>query len=278
MKKALVYCLVLLLSPVFLRAQIANNTSLVGTVLDSTGSAVSGAKVTAVEQATKLQYTATTNESGYYAITFIQGGNYDITVEQTGFSKVTTTGIPVTVNQSVRTDFNLKIGSATDTVTVLSASTPPLSTDDASLGETFPPKQVEDLPVQGHNALEIAALSSNVIIGSKTNYSGNPPGVDFIGAGQRETQNELTLDGVTIMNNLGNVAPARPSTDMISEVQMQSGNYTAQYGSYLGVHINMVSKGGTNQYHGVVYDYIKNTVFNAHNFFDYAAYQQKRHR
>jgi hypothetical protein len=269
-KKALVYCLVLLLSPVFLRAQIANNTSLVGTVLDSTGSAVNGAKVTAVEQATKLQYTATTNESGYYAITFIQGGNYDITVEQPGFSKVTTTGIPVTVNQSVRTDFNLKIGSATDTVTVLSATTPPLSTDDASLGETFPPKQVEDLPIQGHNALEIAALSSNVIVGPKTNYSGNPPGVDFIGAGQRETQNELTLDGVSIMNNLGNVAPARPSTDMVSEVQMQSGNYTAQYGAYLGLHVNLVSKAGTNQYHGVAYDYIKNTVFNAHNFFDTA--------
>ena len=167
MKKALVYCLVLLLSPAFLWAQISNNTSLVGTVLDSTGSAVSGAKVTAVEQSTKLQYSATTNESGYYAITFIQGGAYDITVEQPGFGKVTTTGVPVTVNMSVRTDFNLKIGATTDTVTVLSASTPPLSTDDASLGETFAPKQVEDLPVQGHNALEIAALASNVIIGSE---------------------------------------------------------------------------------------------------------------
>ena len=155
-------------------------------------------------------------------------------------------------------------------MTVLSANTPPLSTEDASLGETFATKAVEDLPVQGHNALAIAALSSNVIIGSKTNYSGNPPGIDFIGAGQRETQNELTLDGVTIMNNLGNVAPARPSTDMISEVQMQSGNYTAQYGSYLGVHINLASKAGTNLYHGVAYDYIKNTVFDAHNFFDTA--------
>ena len=118
MKKALVFCLVLLLSPVFLLAQIANNTSLVGTVLDSTGSAVSGAKVTAVEQSTKLQYTATTNDSGYYAITFIQGGTYDITVEQTGFGKVTTTGVPVTLNLSVRTDFNLKIGTASDAVTV----------------------------------------------------------------------------------------------------------------------------------------------------------------
>jgi hypothetical protein len=269
-KKALVYCFVLLLSPAFLRAQIANNTSLVGTVLDSTGSVVSGAKVTAVEQSTKVQYTGTTNASGYYAITFIQSGTYDLTVEQTGFSKVTTVGVPVTIDVAVRTDFNLKIGATTDTVTVLSANTPPLSTDDASLGETFATRQVEDLPVQGHNALEVAALASNVIIGSKTNYSGNPPGVDFIGAGQRETQNELTLDGVSIMNNLGNVTPARPSTDMISEVQMQSGNYTAQYGSYLGVHVNMVSKAGTNDYHGVLYDYIKNTALNAHNFFDTA--------
>jgi hypothetical protein len=269
-KKALVCCFVLLLSPVFLRAQIANNTSLVGTVLDSTGSVVSGAKVTAVEQATKVTYTGTTNDAGYYAITFIQSGTYDLTVEQTGFSKVTTVGIPVTVDLAVRTDFNLKVGAATDSVTVLSANTPPMSTDDASLGETFATKAVEDLPVQGHNALEVAALASNVIIGSKTNYSGNPPGVDFIGAGQRETQNELTLDGVSIMNNLGNVTPARPSTDMVSEVQMQSGNYPAQYGSYLGVHVNMVSRAGTNDFHGVVYDYIKNTVFNAHNFFDTA--------
>ena len=270
MKKALVCCFVFLLSPVFLGAQIANNTSLVGTVLDSSGSVVSGAKVTAVEEATKVTYSGTTNDAGYYAITFIQSGTYDITVEQTGFSKVSTVGVPVAIDLAVRTDFNLKVGALTDAVTVLSASTPPLSTDDASLGETFGTKHVEDLPVQGHNALEIAALASNVIIGSKTNYSGNPPGVDFIGAGQRETQNEITLDGVSIMNNLGNVTPARPSTDMISEVQMQSGNYTAQYGSYLGVHVNVVSKAGTNTYHGVAYDYIKNTVFNAHNFFDTA--------
>ena len=246
-EESVLLLLVLLLSPLSLRAQIANNTSLVGTVLDSSGSAVSGVKVVAVEEIPRSSVSeATTNDAGYYAITFIQPGTYDITVEQAGFSKVTTTGVPVTVDLAVRTDFNLKVGSTTETVTVLSASTPPLSTDDASLGETFATKQVEDLPVQGHNALEIAALASNVIIGSKTNYSGNPPGVDFIGAGQRETQNELTLDGVTIMNNLGNVTPARPSTDMISEVQMQSGNYTAQYGSYLGVHINMVSKAGTN--------------------------------
>jgi len=266
-KKVLVCSLVLLLSPLFLRSQIANNTALVGTVSDKTGGAIGGATITAVEESTKVKYSAVTNADGYYAITFIKSGTYDITVEQTGFNKAATIGVPVTVDLAVRTDFGLVVGSTAETVTV-SASTPPMATDDASLGETFSTQQVEDLPVQGHNALEVAALASNVIIGSKTSYSGNPPGVDFIGAGQRETQNELTLDGVSIMNNLGNVTPARPGTDMVSEVQMQSGNYPAQYGSYLGVHVNMVSKGGSNNYHGAVYDYVKNNAFNAHNFFD----------
>jgi len=246
-------------------AQIANNTSLVGTVVDAGGSTLAGAKVEAIEEGTKRSYSATTNASGYYAITFINAGTYDITVHQTGFKAETKVGVPLPNDQAVRTDFALAVGATTDSVSV-TASTPPLSTDDATIGETFNTKMVEDLPINGHNALEIAALSSNVIIGSKTSYTGIPPGEDFQGAGQREIQNSLTLDGVSIMNNLITTAPARPSSDAISEVQMQSGNYPAQYGAYLGIHINLVSKGGTDQLHGAVYDYVENTVFNAKPF------------
>ena len=246
-------------------AQIANNTSLVGTVLDSSGAALAGVKVEAVEEGTKFSYSATTNSGGYYAITFIKAGTYDITVRQTGFKTATKTGVPLPNDQAVRTDFALAIGATTDTVSV-SASTPPLSTDDATLGETFSTKMVESLPINGHNALEIAALSSNVVIGTKTSYTGVPPGEDFQGAGQREIQNSLTLDGVSIMNNLITVAAARPSSDVISEVQMQSGNYPAQYGAYLGIHINLVSKSGTNELHGALYDYVENTIFNAKPF------------
>ncbi|HEY6373892.1 MAG TPA: carboxypeptidase-like regulatory domain-containing protein, partial [Edaphobacter sp.] len=191
MKKALVCSLILLLSPLFLGAQISNNTSLVGTVLDPTGGAVSGAKVTAIEQATNVRYSATTNGDGYYAITFIKSGTYNITVEQTGFKKAITLGVPVAVDVVVRTDFNLNVGSVAEEVTV-SASTPPISTDDANLGETFATRQVNELPINGRNALEIAALASNVTVGVKTSYSGNPPGMDFNGAGQRETQNSIT--------------------------------------------------------------------------------------
>jgi Carboxypeptidase regulatory-like domain len=263
--RVLCICLGLAAFGANLPAQIANNTSLVGTALDSGGATLSGAKVEAVEEGTKVTYNVTTNANGYYSITFIKPGTYDITVRQDGFKTQTKTGIPVPVDQAVRTDFALSVGSTTDTVSV-SASTPPLSTDDATLGETFGTKMVEDLPINGHNALEIAALSSNVVIGSKTSYTGVPPGEDFQGAGQREIQNSLTLDGVSIMNNLITTAPARPSSDGISEVQMQSGNYPAQYGAYLGIHINLVTKSGTNDIHGSVYDYVENTVFNAKPF------------
>ncbi len=248
-----------------LEAQVANNTALVGTVLDPSGAPLAGATVTAINEATKVVYPGTTNAEGYYSISFITPGTYDVTVEQTGFTKLTKTGRIVTINLALRTDFNLQVGSTTTSVTV-SASTPPIATDDATLGETFNTKAVEDLPLIGHNALEVAATASNVIIGPTSSYSGVPPGEDFIGAGQREIQNSLNLDGVSIMNNLISLAPARPSSDMISEVQMQSGNYSAQYGSYLGLHINLVSKSGSNDLHGAVYDYIQNTSLNAAPF------------
>jgi len=109
-------------------AQIANNTSLVGTILDSGGAALPNATVEAIEESTKVSYSAVANDSGYYAITFIKAGTYDITVRQTGFKAETKTGIPVPNDQAVRTDFALTVGSTSDTVSV-SASTPPLSTD-----------------------------------------------------------------------------------------------------------------------------------------------------
>ena len=202
---------------------------------------------------------------GYYAITFIQPGTYDITAEQSGFRTVTKTGVVVPIDQAIRTDFALPVGSVQNVVTV-TANTTPLSTDDATLGETFNTRAVEDLPISGHNALEIASLASNVYIGSATNYQGNPTGEDFIGAGQREIQNALSLDGVSIVNNLITTTPDHPSADMISQTQMQSGDYPAQYGSYLGIHINLVSKSGTNDLHGAIYDYVENTALNANVF------------
>ena len=265
MRKGFLCSIFVLLSPLFLAAQIANNTSLVGTVTDPTGNVISGGKVTAVEVSTKVQSTAMTNSSGYYAITFIAPGTYNISVSMNGFESVTKTGVVVPIDQAIRTDFALPVGSTQTEVTV-SATTPPLSTDDATLGETFDKVAVENLPISGHNALDVATMASNVYIDSATSYQGNPPGERIEGAGQRAIQNSLSLDGVSIINDLIGTTPNHPAADMISETQMQSGNYPAQYGAYLGVHINLVSKGGTNDLHGEGYDYVENTAMDAGAF------------
>jgi hypothetical protein len=252
-------------SSLLIHAQIANNTSLVGTVTDPNGSVISGCSVSAVNANTTVTSKAVCNAQGYYAITFIQPGTYNITVTMNGFQAVTKLGVVVPVDQAVRTDFSLPVGSAQTVVTV-TANTPPLSTDDATLGETFNTKSVENLPISGHNALDVATMASNVYVGADTNYQGNPPGATYEGAGQRAIQNSLSLDGVSIMNNLITTTPDHPSADMISETQMQSGNYPAQYGSYLGIHINLVTKSGTNKLHGEAYDYVENTALDANIF------------
>jgi hypothetical protein len=265
-KKAFLCCFALVISPFLLRAQVANNTSLVGTVTDSTGSVVAGANVIGVNRDTKVSYTGTTNPEGYYSIPFVAPGTYDISFEQAGFKKVVSQGVIVQVNMAVRTDATLAVGNTSTEVTV-TADTAALSTDDALLGETISSTKVENTPMNGRHAMDLAATASNIIIGPKTSFTGNPPGENFIGAGTREVTNSLTLDGISIMNNLGSSSPVSPNPDTLDAVQTQNGNYTAQYGGYMGVHINMVSKSGTNDLHGTAYDYVQNDALDAKAWF-----------
>ncbi len=263
--KKISLCIVLFLCASIARGQVANNTSLVGTVTDASGGTIAGATVTGINNDTKVEYASTTNAEGYYSIPFIIPGTYSVTVGMQGFRKTTATGIVVTLNLSVRTDVVLQVGSTNEQVTV-SAETPALSTDDAVIGETISTKQVENLPMNTRRVLELAATASNIIVGPKTSYTGVPPGANFIGAGTREVTNSLTLDGITIMNSLGSSSPVTPNPDAVSAVQTQNGNYTAQYGAYMGVHINVDTKSGTNNFHGTVYDYLQNDFFNAKPF------------
>ncbi len=245
-----------------MRAQISNNTSLVGTVTDSGGAVLAGASVTAINQETKVSYSDKTNAQGYYSIQYINPGVYNVSVEMSGFEKTVSTGAVAVLNLATRTDVALRVGSANTEVTV-SAATPALSTDDAVIGETISTKQVENLPQNTRRVLELAATASNIIVGPKTSYNGNPPGANFIGAGTREVTNSLTLDGITIMNSLISNSSVTPNPDAVAAVQTQTGNYTAQYGAYMGVHINVDTKSGTNKFHGTAYDYVQNDFFNA---------------
>jgi hypothetical protein len=245
--------------------QIATTTSLVGTVSDSSGRAIAGAKITAIDTATHDNYTVLTNQDGNYRIDFVRVGDYDVTAESPGFARVKHSGSIVNINQVVRNDFTLSPGSVQESITV-EASATMIKTDDATISETITNKQISDLPLNGRNALMLATTTPGVLPGTK-GTQGVPPGQDFIGAGTREIQNSMSLDGISIMNNLITTSPTQPMVETVQEVEVQTGTYSAQYGAYLGVHLNMVTKGGSNAIHGNLVEFIRNDAFDARGYF-----------
>ena len=247
-------------------AQIATNTSLVGTVADQTGKVVAGAKVVATNTGTQESYTATTNEEGYYALQFVKIGTYDLAVSSPGFQTYKKVGVVVEINQVVRNDIPLKVGDVVQSMTV-EATTPAIQTDDASISEVINEKAVADLPLNGRDPLRLAITTPGVLPGLKS-PNGVPPGQDFIGAGTREITNSLSLDGISILNNLITTSSFRPSVDSVQEFQVQTGTYSAQYGSYMGVHVNLITKSGTNGLHGTASEFLRNNILDARGFFE----------
>jgi Carboxypeptidase regulatory-like domain len=245
--------------------QLASSTNLTGRVTDSSGAVVPGASVKAVNKATQVAYTGTTGPSGTYKILYIPVGTYAITVSAKGFNTVEHSNIIVENNQTVRSDFVLQVGSVQTRVTV-TGTPPPIATDNATISQTISASAIEKLPINGQDPIKLATLSSSVMLSGSDNPKGNPPGERFVGAGTRQIQNDVTLDGVTTMNALYMTTNFRPDPAAVQELNVVTGTYGAQYGNYLGVHINMVTKSGTNQLHGSASEYLGNTVLNANTF------------
>ncbi len=189
-----------------------------------------------------------------------------MTFTNQGFKTSTVRNIELSANQTVRTDASMQLGSV-DTTVEVTADIPPIKTDEASMSELISTRQTVELPVANRNPIRLAVTTPGVIPGLK-NPAGNPGGGEgYIGAGTREIQNSVSLDGVTIMNNLITTTTYRPSADAVQEVQVQTGTYPAQYGGYLGVQINMVSKGGSNDFHGAAFEFLRNNALDAKPFF-----------
>ena len=168
-------------------------------------------------------------------------GTYNVTAESPGFQKMATTGIIVEINQTVRTNFTLAVGALTQTVAV-EATIAAIKTDDATVSEVMNSAQHRRTAVERPRPYDAGAHDPGVLQGTKSSATGIPPGEDFNGAGTREIQNSMSLDGISIMNNLITTTPTRPMVEAVQEVEVQTGTYSAQYGAYMGVHINMVTK------------------------------------
>ena len=247
------------------RGQIANTTSLVGTVTDQTGKAVPMARISAVNRGSGNTYAGVTNDLGYYKIQFIHVGTYDIAVEKDGFQRVEKTGIFVENNETVRNDVTLTIGPVSQSI-VVEARPPVIQTDDAAVAEHIDSRDLTELPLNGRNPLRLATTTPGVIQGLKTT-TGYPPGVDFIGAGTREVQNSISLDGISVVNNLITNTSVQPMPEAVQEMEVQTGTYPAQYGAYMGVHLDLVTKAGSNSLHGSIVEFARNEIFDARPYF-----------
>jgi len=245
--------------------QIATTTSLVGTVTDASDKPIAECRIRAVNQGSGDTYSVLTSEKGIYNIQFIHVGTYNLTVERPGFQRLEKIGVVVGSNEVVRNDVTLAVGVHTESVTVRAAAQA-IQTDDATVSEHVSSRVLSEVPLNGRDPMRLATTTPGVIQGLKTT-TGFPPGEDFIGAGTREVENSISLDGVTIANNLITNTSTRPMVDAVQELEVQTGTYSAQYGAYMGVHLNMVTKSGTNSLHGSVLEFLRNDILDARPYF-----------
>lgn len=254
---------------VVMAAGRAQNTSgsLVGHVKDPSGAAVAGAKVTVTNTGTREIRAESTNGVGDFTLPLLNPGAYELAVSAAGFKTETERGIVLNVDQTVRADISLTVGSASDSVTV-TADALTLDSDTATVGELVSSKDIDQLPLYGRNFQDLMFLSPGAVNqpgGEQSQYrvSISGTGISSVSiGGSRGSSEGYTVDGTTILD-IGYDTPAYgPSLDDIAEFNELSKSYSAAFG-YSMNQINLVSKSGTNRYHGTVFEYLRNNYVDA---------------
>ncbi len=253
------------LSPTIALGQSVRGTIL-GTVTDSSGAVIPGASVTAQQTATGLSRVEHTNAAGEYAIQQLPVGPYIITVEQQGFKKTERTGIELRVDDRLRVDLTLPVGQLSEVVAV-EETTPLVSTDSSTLGNVVDNKKVTELPLNGRNFLQLNLLVPGVNQGVKGSQNQTQGGSISVN-GAREQSNNFLLDGMDNNDQAINQYAVAISTEAIQEFKVQASTYSAEFGRSPGAQINVATKAGTNEVHGVLYEYLRNDALDAKNFFD----------
>ncbi len=241
-----------------------------GTVTDTTGAAVPGAKVTLTNVATNTSVATETNNDGTYTATALQIGEYTIQVEKSGFKRAVRSGLTLQVDQRGQIDFRLDVGGVAETIEV-KGEAPLVDTGSATVGKVVENRRVMELPLNGRNALALTLLTPSVKSNAGPTNSGfGDRGIQLSSIsinGGPNAMNAQSLDGSNnIQSYIGEVA-INPAVDAVEEFKVQSGTMSAEYGFTGGGVINVVSKSGTNQLHGSVYEFLRNNKLDARNTF-----------
>jgi Carboxypeptidase regulatory-like domain len=259
----------------FTSAALAQLTSadIVGTVTDATGAVVPRADMTLTNLGTNEKRTGQSNGSGDYSFNLLPVGHYSLTVKAGGFQIWTTKDLSVEAGDRARADIQLQTGSET-TVIEVTTSTPLLQADSATVSSTVQAKAVQDLPLNGRNFVQLVAVvpGANQGSGNSLSSGGRPDDRRTNAAGlsvngQDESLNNWVVDGIDNNERVIGSIGVKPNIEGIQEITVQTNSYAPEAGRTAGGVINIVTKSGSNQFHGSVYEYFRNDIFDGRNFF-----------
>ncbi len=259
-----------LLLPLFAGAQTPTG-EIIGTVADPTGAVVAGTTVVITNTATGVSRSITTNGSGIFDAPALTPGVYSIRVTMSGFMADVRSNVTVAVGEVTRQDFSLQIGDVNQSVEVQALATT-LDTETTTIGTVIENRSIEDLPLNGRNYLQLAELvPSGTIYGPSNSIAQARGGGDRSAfqlnlAGQRLEYNHYTLDGIENTDPNYGTYLVQPSIDALQEFNVETGTYSAEFGHNV-TQVNVVTKSGTNQYHGTMFEFLRNTAMDAKNFF-----------
>ena len=263
--------LFLIAVPVF--AQLATGTIL-GVVKDTSGGTVAGANVTVTNSETAQSRTVTTEADGSYRFPGMPVGHYSVKIEKDGFKTSTQNGLILDVSQEVVANASMEVGSSAQEV-VVTGEAPLVNTTTSALGGLVDENKMADLPLNGRNYMDLSLMQPGVSQNKAMGNSHGTVGVWYSSNGAPTRSNMVSLDGANMMTLLGGAATSEAGTtlgvDGIREYKVVTTSFSAEYGQSMGSQMLMVSKGGSNQFHGDVFEYIRNSDFDARNFFDTSA-------
>src|ERR1700757_724504 len=252
----------------------STNASLTGRITDSSKGVVPNALVVAINTGTRIHYETVTNATGSYYVTDLPPGTYRIEVEKVGFKAVIKSDLVLHVQDALEINFEMVLGSASESVTVR-GGVPPLDTESSTIGTVVEQRKVNELPLNGRNVFNLIELAASVVPqGSST---GTPVGVNPFGWGNYQVNgsfgNESAefLDGQPLNIGYINLPVLIPIQDSIQEFRVQTSNLGPEWGKFAGGVTNLSTRGGTSSLHGEVYEYLRNRIFNANDFFLNAA-------
>ncbi|HEY1215720.1 MAG TPA: TonB-dependent receptor [Bryobacteraceae bacterium] len=261
--------LLLFVTALTLSAQTGGTASLQGAVTDPTGAAISGANVTITNTDTKVARNTVTDTEGRYSLPNIPPGPYSLTVSATSFKGYSQTGLVLEVGSSITINPSLSVGTSTETVEV-AASGVAIETESATYKQVIDQKRITELPLNGRQATQLVLLTGGSVVAPSSDMVGSKNYITSVVisvAGSQGNYNNYLLDGGGYTDNFTNVNLPFPFPDALQEFSVESNSLPARNGLHPGALINAVTRSGTNQWHGSAFEFIRNNIVNATNFF-----------